>query len=151
MTLTDLRKTVDELSAAERRRFEDAGRHVFCRKGCGGCCHQPIGCLPEEVDILETYLTNPESYLPTLEMQVKGNTDLRCIFLDNRDSCIVYNDRPLTCRMYMVAADKPCDNDGRRKTIVRSKVANDIVKLEFDIKGKVILHKSLYLRLKDKV
>ena len=79
--------------------------------GCGGCCTGSPGYVwLSEEDI--TALTNRlkisrDAFLKNYCMKVRGKYSLRdlaptydCIFLKDRSSCTVYEDRPKQCKKY---------------------------------------------------
>jgi hypothetical protein len=64
-----------------------------CIPGCAQCCgHVPWS--PEEVDLLGD------------DKDKLSRLTLRCSFYDN--GCTVYENRPITCRLFGVAEGMPC-------------------------------------------
>ena len=82
-----------------------------CGKGCGHCCNFPIDAPPQVVEDIATYLesTYSQDGLEELKHKLISNIEQRkpphfrapCPFLDESQSCSIYEKRPLACRWFM--------------------------------------------------
>jgi len=115
--LEDLMAEVDRRFEETRRRYP---REVRCRRGCTDCCYAPFDLsLAEALYLARAFRRLPrrvrreverrlEKYEKQWETEVPKPVDpfalsrvrLRCPFLDDRGLCVVYEFRPLTCRIY---------------------------------------------------
>lgn len=68
-----------------------------CVNGCAKCCHVDLSIYTSEATlILEWFKTLS---INKKEIIVKNHSELgRCIFLDEKNSCLVYEVRPVICR-----------------------------------------------------
>jgi Fe-S-cluster containining protein len=102
-----------------------------CQKGCTPCCHHIIETTPVEAEMvrrsIEKHLDhsammslvsrikkNRQHYPPPVTGNRKYDNDLQasyfeahmpCPFLSEQGACMIYEARPLLCRMYMVFSD----------------------------------------------
>ena len=97
------------------------GRRVKCKRGCAACCCIHVSITGEEAVLLliaaeqkrvaidwDKVERQSEHRLATWKDLSPG--DRRCVFLDDRNECRVYEHRPAACRKYMVASDpKNCN------------------------------------------
>jgi Fe-S-cluster containining protein len=114
---------IDELLAAFLLRASEEGQAVSCKNGCAWCCHQEVFAITHEFlylnDYMQKHLSETER-LAVLErsrdkvkismnLSVEEQLKLRsaCPFLDS-DSCMVYEARPMACRIYLSASEPSC-------------------------------------------
>jgi Fe-S-cluster containining protein len=83
---------------------------VPCKSGCTACCHTQVSVTEDEANLLLHNITNGvEIDYNRLSLQTEqGNDtsdfyklsyqDRKCVFLDEKGACKVYNDRPSVCR-----------------------------------------------------
>ena len=97
------------------------GRKVQCSRGCAACCKLHVSITREEAALLLVAIEQKAVRvdwaklerqsahgLPTWNQQ--SPADRRCVFLNDREECSVYEHRPSACRKYMVASDpKRCN------------------------------------------
>lgn len=107
------------------------GRTVSCKKGCSYCCYMNVDITTEEAILILSYCK--EKNIPidweTLEKQklldvdthVKAPKNIRrCIFLDKKENCKIYEHRPISCRkMYSLDNPQDCDSSKAIKKIAR--------------------------------
>jgi Fe-S-cluster containining protein len=93
-----------------------------CQSGCSACCHTQVSVTDEEAELLiDRIAGGVEIDTDRLERQMRAEDstenfyklnflERRCIFLDDRGACKVYDDRPSVCRTNAVlgSADQ-CD------------------------------------------
>lgn len=108
-------KVADQYMTDSLKSAREAGMNVSCKRGCSSCCHQLVEVTPDEADLLaERVSDGVKLNLERLKRQsefagdagewfLQPAADSRCIFLDERNDCRVYRDRPLACRTYFVA------------------------------------------------
>jgi len=106
-------------------------KNSSCQKGCTPCCHHIIETTPIEAEmvrraiekhpghsammsLLSRIKKNSEHYPPPVTGNRKYDNDLQarhfeaytpCPFLSEEGACMIYEARPLLCRMYMVFSD----------------------------------------------
>lgn len=112
--------------------FEEKSWQLKCRRGCGHCCHTGVSVTQLEWDsILERVAEDGidldnviERSRKTVE-RIRNTLDQKkdldhvdwhrlvvnqpCPFLDDEQACIIYEDRPLDCRL-VVAFRGACDS-----------------------------------------
>lgn len=89
---------------------QKGAKPISCTKGCSFCCYLHIVIAKSEAELLAKHVT-PEM-IPALQFQAKAETyeqwnkiqphkKKQCVFLKDGE-CSIYNDRPSSCRKYMV-------------------------------------------------
>lgn len=110
------------------------GMPVSCKRGCAGCCKQLVAVTLAEADLIyRRHRALVRSRMLTLSDQVdeiesiprdESNGDalserklrevlangwwakqLNCVFLNERNECMIYEERPLACRQHVVFSD----------------------------------------------
>ena len=103
-----------------------------CKSGCTGCCHTQVSVTEDEANLLYYNISNGvdiDYHLLSLQNE-KGNTtsdyyklsykERKCVFLDDKGTCKVYNDRPSVCRTNAVVGDSAqCSTDGKEQGPIR--------------------------------
>ncbi len=85
------------------------GRGAACRKGCHGCCHQPVPVTPPEILGLRLYareLMPPAVRSALASRAAAADSGFSCRFL-LAGACGAYPVRPIACRRYIVLG-RPC-------------------------------------------
>lgn len=92
---------------------------ISCKKGCAYCCHINVDMTKVEGDLIKVYCEekNIEINYEMLELQKKltinersASVNSACVFLDDNNTCKIYDVRPMACRNYMVVNDPDkCD------------------------------------------
>lgn len=93
-----------------------------CKMGCDGCCHTQVSVTDDEAALLVSKINEGVSFSQErldIQMQAENNSDTyyqikyadrRCIFLDEKGACNVYEDRPSVCRTNAVLGEaSQCD------------------------------------------
>ncbi len=117
--------SVDEFNDTFLNFIESHHQKTECRKGCEWCCHQPVYALSYELEFLKNYIAENFSAekqteikkraeqkrkkLEGLEKEDLLNSKFPCPLLEN-GSCIVYEARPVACRIYLSTSLKTCLN-----------------------------------------
>lgn len=114
---------IDELLEAFLQRAGAEGQPVSCKKGCAWCCHQEVFAVTHEFlylnEFVEKHMTVAEqnavlerarekvkiSMNKSVEEQLKIRS--ACPFLES-GSCMVYEARPMACRIYLSASESSC-------------------------------------------
>lgn len=79
-------------------------------KQCGRCC----GTVPMTIRMFRRFKDRTtkkyrlEDFGPGYVVAITD--DDQCVFLDNDNLCLIYNNRPLVCRIYGVNEKLPCVN-----------------------------------------
>ena len=123
-SLRVLNNEIDDFIGVRRVRAEtETGDTVKCRRGCAACCHMLVTTsLPEVVNALKAAERN--GHFTTLSERSPETTDQfnrvlnpelkladwldqqhRCLFFSDDGDCMVYEERPQTCRAYLVLSD----------------------------------------------
>ncbi len=115
--LEELLAEVDGNFAEVRRKYP---REVRCRKGCTDCCYAPFDLsLVEAIYLGRAFRRLPRRQRREVERRLEkyerdwqtrvpkpatpfllSTVRLRCPFLDDKGLCVVYEWRPVTCRIY---------------------------------------------------
>ncbi len=86
--------------------------YVSCKKGCSGCCYTQVSVTRDEAALLSHVAHTKLKHkidIDRLEKQARAGdnakdwyklpyADRRCVFLDSKNECQVYDDRPAVCR-----------------------------------------------------
>ena len=114
---------IDELIEESRSRRPEF-KSIVCQKGCAHCCHNTVVATEDEVDLL-IYRMEQDKITIDLDLlkrqaEFEGNdsewfhqpkSENRCVFLDESNSCRVYEHRPASCRKYFVITEpSQCDD-----------------------------------------
>ncbi|MBC7714795.1 MAG: YkgJ family cysteine cluster protein [Rhizobacter sp.] len=134
-------------SSLERARFvhnmvDEYNKEIFahpllkemvpCKSGCTACCHTQVSVTEDEANLLLHNITNGvEIDYNRLSLQSEqGNEtsnfyklsyqDRKCVFLDDKGACKVYNDRPSVCRTNAIVGEaSQCSTDGKEQGAIR--------------------------------
>lgn len=110
---------IDE-SVAETLKSKN-GRNVQCSRGCAHCCKLHVSITHQEAVLLVIAAAEKRFAIDwdKVERQSKHRLatwgdqspgERRCVFLNDRNECGVYEHRPAACRKYMVTSDpKNCN------------------------------------------
>lgn len=100
---------IDDAVAVFNRHFPDSSP-VACVKGCHFCCSFPIECPPQVVVDVAGHLKKTVSDIDLQHLISRMNRDVRvrqpplnrsaCVFLDADHLCLIYENRPLSCRWF---------------------------------------------------
>ncbi len=112
---------------------EAPGRGAWaCAPGCSFCCHLKVLASPSEAAVLAPRLSDAQ------RARVAGNARaaagltaaeyrrarIRCALLDERDRCVAYDVRPLSCRAHTSTSVEACER------VYRDEAATDDVPLD---------------------
>ena len=118
-----LYSAIDELLEAFLQRAGAEGQPVSCRKGCAWCCYQEVFAITHEFLYLNEYVNKSlseadritvlerarEKVKISMNLKVEEQLKIRsaCPFLDS-GTCMVYEARPMACRIYLSASEPSC-------------------------------------------
>jgi len=127
--ITELYQAVDELLGSFLERSDAEGQAVACQKSCAWCCYQEVFAVTHEFLYLQDYtlehLTERqrkgilerarEKVMLTLNLPVEEQLKVRaaCPFLEE-GSCMVYEARPMACRIYLSSSEPSCKREFER-------------------------------------
>lgn len=83
---------IDEFAATVTKR---CGENISCRLGCDSCCVDGISVWRIERDFIVEYVSNAK--ISPCEIFDA------CRFLNNKGSCMIYDARPVVCRLWGMA------------------------------------------------
>lgn len=102
-----------------------SGFEATCYKGCGSCCHLEVEITKDEGALLAMVVRNGhEIDFGRLQLQAARERrspdwapmikpENRCVFLDESNSCSIYDFRPSICRKHLVTSPPAhCITDG---------------------------------------
>jgi len=106
---------IDKFTSRWLAKYRQAGRTIYCRDRCAGCCHLAVHATWPEAVAVTGHLSAQQSrqlaeYVERLQDALPELTDLKsylkrhrlalgpCPFLDATGSCSIYPVRPLACR-----------------------------------------------------
>jgi len=129
LAISELHKAVDDLLDSFLERSAIDGLPADCKKGCSWCCHQEVFAVTHEFLYLRDYILNHlseqqgakilerarEKTLLTLNKPLEEQLKLRhaCPLLDD-GSCLVYEARPMACRIYLSSSAESCKREYER-------------------------------------
>lgn len=113
----------DVIDSINKETFKPPKDQPSCRKGCAHCCYIQVSAMEWEVITLLEYMKGKglefeEDDIQRLKYQAAIKDDKeyvisphrRCVFLDEDNTCQIYEARPSACRNYYVFSD-PSDCD----------------------------------------
>ena len=134
--IVQLYVVVDGLLESFLQRLASDGVPADCKKGCSWCCQQQVFAVSHEFLYLQEYVHRNlsqvvrdrilararEKVMLTMNKSIEEQQKIRaaCPFLEE-GSCLVYEARPMTCRIYLSASELSCkrehDHPGNQKNI----------------------------------
>lgn len=121
--IKDMYRITDEFISSFSVYTKKQNQKIACKKGCEWCCHQAVYALLYELDYLNHFIkTNfskqkqkeistraakKRKKLEGMEKEQLANTKYPCPLLEN-GSCIAYQARPISCRIYLSMDVKSC-------------------------------------------
>ncbi len=102
-------RLIDELTLEAAKNYPNDFAKIQCRKGCAFCCYQNVDVTFDEATLL---IETVQIDWPAVEAQAlfETNRSKRCVFLQEDNTCGVYENRPASCRKYLVvSAPSKCD------------------------------------------
>ncbi|MCK4989456.1 MAG: YkgJ family cysteine cluster protein [Bacteroidales bacterium] len=130
-----LYSAVDELLEAFLQRAGAEGKPVSCIKGCAWCCYQEVFAITHEFLYLNEYVNKSlseadrisvlerarEKVKISMNLTVEEQLKVRsaCPFLDS-GTCMVYEARPMACRIYLSASEPSCKKEHDQPSDKRS-------------------------------
>lgn len=118
-----LYEAIDSLLEAFLQRASTDGKPAACKNGCAFCCYQPVFAVSHEMLYLKDYVSarlSPkqeglfterarEKSLLTLNKGLEEQKQIShpCPFL-GQSSCLIYEARPMACRIYLSSSLKSC-------------------------------------------
>jgi len=127
--ITELYLAVDELLGSFLERSDAEGQAAECQKTCAWCCYQEVFAVTHEFFFLRDYtlehLTERqrkgilerarEKVMLTIHLPVEEQLKVRaaCPFLEE-GSCMVYEARPMACRIYLSSSEPSCKREFER-------------------------------------
>lgn len=90
---------------------------ISCQKGCGACCHLEVEITEDEAKLLARFVQNGNLSIDRSHIEIQARRsrqdeawrtrvapENRCVFLDEANSCRVYEVRPIICRKHAVVS-----------------------------------------------
>jgi Fe-S-cluster containining protein len=87
------------------------GQTFSCKRGCAGCCYQPVLTFEAEAKLIRKLLaTEPHRVIDPAKLVLHGAMSMeyhaskitrperRCAFLQDNNDCSIYDVRPIACR-----------------------------------------------------
>lgn len=145
-----LHETVDKIMTVRMAIAKKQGLEVPCKKACAHCCYTAVGCSSKEVTVIISAAKkkNINIDFDRLRKQKEGTSrkseprfgevyafdhtkikgkDCKCVFLDSRNMCQVYDVRPTSCRTHFtVETPESCDtfvNNGNQAAYLNNNEA----------------------------
>jgi Fe-S-cluster containining protein len=156
---------VDQADEAFRKMKEEHGPSMACELHCSECCHAVFGLflieaasLKQHFDQLDTQKKKEvllrcneterglkrlerklELHGEDLEMQdlILARERIRCPLLDDNQECVLYDHRPITCRVYGI----PTRMQGKIRACGKTKFNQGMSYPVFDLDG---VYRNLY-------
>jgi Fe-S-cluster containining protein len=121
--LKEMYAAIDDLNRSLFDFSRQQGQPIHCKKGCSWCCHQPIFALGYELDYFKKYIQQNFSEqeqkavkqrakekndkLKDLKNDALLNSKYPCPLLKD-GTCMVYEARPVACRIYLSTDVESC-------------------------------------------
>lgn len=109
-------KVADQFMAALDLPENKASKEsITCKRGCNFCCYQNVDVTWDEASLLLEVAEDKIDW-DHLNAQLPGHQNIEykkraCVFLKDGE-CSVYENRPISCRKYLVANDpEKCDSE----------------------------------------
>ena len=118
------------------------GRQVQCKRGCASCCKIHVSVTLQEAVLLLIAAAQKQIEIDWTKLERQSEHglanwkdlqpgDRRCVFLNGKDECSLYEHRPATCRKYLVTSDpKNCNTykyPGRNVMVLAPAVGEAVV------------------------
>jgi Fe-S-cluster containining protein len=126
-------KQVDEMMAEVIAEANKTKEKVSCGKGCSFCCFQQVDISDDEATLITEYTREIGKEIDYDMLQKQFATkdygtlplkERKCIFLDDMDSCSIYEHRPSACRKLVVVNDPAlCDTEKNKGAEVKRLVS----------------------------
>jgi len=157
---------VDQADRAFQKMKEEHGASIACELHCSECCHAVFGLflieaasLKQHFDQLDTQrkkevllrCNETERGLKRLEKKLELHAEdqemqdsilarerIRCPLLDDDRECVLYDHRPITCRVYGI----PTKIQGRARVCGKAKFEEGVSYPIFDLDG---VYRNLYV------
>jgi Fe-S-cluster containining protein len=120
-----------EIDRYINQKFQDpaVSNNVSCKEGCAMCCHTQVSVTDDEAEVLASkviQLIGSGAKIDISRLRHQADTqeddklwykqsfqDRKCVFLDDKNTCMVYEDRPSVCRSHHVVGDpEQCTTKG---------------------------------------
>jgi hypothetical protein len=93
--------------------INDSADAVSCGKSCSFCCYQQVDITDDEATLITEYSKEIGLEIPynSLERQEKEKyidlpfQDKKCVFLNEKDDCSIYEHRPSACRKLLSVSE----------------------------------------------
>jgi Fe-S-cluster containining protein len=156
---------VDQADEAFRKMKEAHGPSMACELHCSECCHAVFGLFLVEAASLKPHFdrldvqkrkdallrcNDAERGLKRLEKKIELHGDdpeiqtlilarerIRCPLLDDNQECVLYEHRPITCRVYGI----PTKIQGKNRVCGKTSFSQGVSYPVFDLDG---VHRNLY-------
>ena len=150
---------VDQADRAFQKMKEDHGSSMACELHCSECCHAVFGLFLIEAANLKKYfdqldaqkkkdvflrcnetergLKRLEKKLelhgedPEMQTSILARERIRCPLLDDSNECVLYDHRPITCRVYGI----PTKIQGKVRVCGKTKFDKGVSYPIFDLDG----------------
>ena len=122
-----LYSSIDQLNGSFTSQCIRKNLSIACKKGCSFCCNQSVFVVPYEVFYIMQYMelnipadmndgireaaTIKNNRTGKMKMQQLLHNEDACPLLDDEGQCIVYDARPMACRIYLSSDVSTCRND----------------------------------------
>lgn len=161
---------VDKAEAGFIRMKNDYGQCILCELHCSDCCHAVFGLFLIEAvyireqfaqireDLKEDVIERSKKFdreIADLHKKLKAFEDdprmqnytmarerIRCPMLDDREECVIYHRRPITCRIYGI----PTRIHGKIRACGKSGFKEGETYPVFDLDG---IYRDLFILSKD--
>ena len=153
----------DNYIADYLKKDEETAKKISCKKGCSFCCYLHVDITSAEADILAEHVTEKhhvEQFMKQSNHNIENWKDLpyqdrKCAFLVDGE-CSVYEDRPMSCRKYLVINDpEKCNTEVEIQTTegiglmsVEAILISTVLKYQSGTMSKMIYH-ALVKRIKN--
>lgn len=126
-TTIDTKSVAQGFNIAIQKQVDDGiaelPQKISCKNGCGFCCHINVDITLDEAELLlerakeinypiDWKMIDAQAQVGSENWKYLVPKQKKCVFLNEANSCSVYEYRPASCRKHMVLSDpKMCDGE----------------------------------------
>ncbi len=122
--LMDLKYNIDKVMSQ--------AKNISCTKGCTHCCHLGnVDIIPQEGELILDWIEEKNIKIDEKALEIQMNNKVkdlsiqqrRCILLNKKNECSIYDIRPMTCRKLIVSSPpENCNYQNEKKVIVEENI-----------------------------
>jgi Fe-S-cluster containining protein len=136
--------THEQIDRYINQKFQDPAvkNNISCKESCAMCCHTQVSVTDDEAEVLAgkvIQLIGNGVKIDISRLRLQADTqendsqwykqsyqDRKCVFLDDKNTCMVYEDRPSVCRSHhVVGSPDQCSTKGGNVKVQQVLITHD--------------------------